>query len=67
MFMRTNTVSCPEDLVQREILWAVQSNKIRPGFTKKKVKRDLRVKFLIVTELVGGVIMIVMGILKNIQ
>ena len=67
MLMKTNTVSCPEDLVQREILWEVQSNKIRPGFTIKKVTRDLRVKLLIVTELVGGVIMIVWGILKNIQ
>ena len=67
MLMKTNTVSCPEDLVQREILWEVQSNKIRPGFTIKKVTRDLRVKLLIVTELVGGMAMIVWGILKNIQ
>ena len=66
--MKTNTVSCPEDLVQREILWEVQSNKIRPGFTiKKKIKREMRMKLLIVTELVGGVIMIVWGIQKNIQ
>ena len=67
MLMKTNTISCPEDLVQREILWEVQSNEIRPGFTIKKVTRDLRVKLLIVTELVGGVIMIVWGIQKNIQ
>ena len=67
MLMKTNTASCPEDLVQREILWEVQSNKIRPGFTIKKVKREMRMKLLIVTELVGGVIMIVWGILKNIQ
>ena len=67
MLMKTNTVSCPEDLVQRKIVWEVHSNKIRSGLLINKVKREMRMKLLIVTELVGGVIMIVMGILKNIQ
>ena len=67
MLMKTNTVSCPEDLVQRKIVWEVHSNKIRSGLLINKVKREMRMKLLIVTELVGGVIMIVWGIQKNIQ
>ena len=65
--MKSNTISCTDNLAQREILWEVRSNKIRTRFTIKKVRSDLRVKLLIVTELVGGMAMIVWGILKNIK
>ena len=67
MLMKSNTISFPENLSQREILWEVRSDKIRTGFTRKKVKRDLRIKLLILTELVGGLTMVVWGILKNFQ
>ena len=67
MLMKPNTTSFPENLPQREILWEVRSSKIRTAFTIKKLRSELRIKLLILTELVGGVTMIVWGILKNIQ
>lgn len=67
MLMKSNTISSPDSLAQREILWEVRSNKICTRFTIKKVKTNKSVKLLILTELVGGVAMIVWGILKNIQ
>ena len=67
MLMKSNMISYPENLAQREILLEVRSNKIRTGFNIKNVERNLRKKLLILTELVGGLMMIAWGILKNIQ
>ena len=67
MSMKPNTISFPVNKTQREMLGKEQSEKIRSSFTIKKIKKNLRIKLLILTELVGGMTMIVWGILKNIQ
>ena len=67
MSMKPNAISFPLNKTQREMLCKKQSEKIRSSFTIKKIKKNLRIKLLILTELVGGMTMIVWGILKNIQ
>ena len=67
MSMKPNAISFPVNKSQVEMLCEEQSEKTRSSLTIKKVKKNLRIKILILTQLVGGMTMIVWGILKNIQ
>ena len=67
MSMKPNAISFPVNKSQREMLCEEQSEKISSFFTIKKVKNNRRIKLLILTELFGGMTMVVWGVLKNIQ
>ena len=65
MLMKETKFSCAEELIRKPSLLKKKIEIMDSLLNKKNIKRNVKLKIVLMTELGVGVIMIVWGILKN--